>query len=185
MPLDPTHLRSPTSCRSRLSDMLERAECNHIPFHGLRHIFSTMALENGLDIKTLSAVLGHSSAETTISVYSHVTGEMERNAAKKMDDAFGTPKPADSPVCDDNPDDGQTPEQEPKHAEFTAKKSKKRKPGTGCISKVSKNTWQGKYTPRGKDGKREQHIVYAPSEVECEQKLAEMIREFKKQNERN
>ena len=82
-PLDPTHPRSPTSCRSRLSDMLERAECNHIPFHGLRHIFSTMALENGLDIKTLSAVLGHSSAETTISVYSHVTGEMERNAAKK------------------------------------------------------------------------------------------------------
>lgn len=82
-PLDPTHPHSPTSCRSRLSDMLERAECNHIPFHGLRHIFSTMALENGLDIKTLSAVLGHSSAETTISVYSHVTGEMERNAAKK------------------------------------------------------------------------------------------------------
>lgn len=159
--------------------MLERAECNHIPFHGLRHIFSTMALENGLDIKTLSAVLGHSSAETTISVYSHVTGEMERNAAKKMDDAFGTPKPADSPVCDDNPDDGQTPEQEPKPAEFTAKKSKKRKPGTGCISKVSKNTWQGKYTPRGKDGKREQHIVYAKSEEECERKLGEMIEKLK------
>ena len=178
-PLDPTHPRSPTSCRSRLSDMLERAECNHIPFHGLRHIFSTMALENGLDIKTLSAVLGHSSAETTISVYSHVTGEMERNAAKKMDDAFGTPKPAGSPVCDDNPEDGQAPEQEPKPAEFTAKKSKKRKPGTGCISKVSKNTWQGKYTPRGKDGKREQHIVYAKSKEECERKLGEMIGQIK------
>lgn len=178
-PLDPTHPRSPTSCRSRLSDMLERAECNHIPFHGLRHIFSTMALENGLDIKTLSAVLGHSSAETTISVYSHVTGEMERNAAKKMDDAFGTPKPADSPVCDDNPEDGQTPEQKQKPAEFTAKKSKKRKPGTGCISKISKNTWQGKYTPRSKDGKREQHIVYAKSEEECERKLGEMIGQIK------
>lgn len=178
-PLDPTHPRSPTSCRSRLSDMLECAECNHIPFHGLRHIFSTMALENGLDIKTLSAVLGHSSAETTISVYSHVTGEMERNAAKKMDDAFGTPKPADLPVCDDNHEDGQTPEQKQKTAEFTAKKSKKRKPGTGCISKVSKNTWQGKYTPRSKDGKRERHIVYAKSEEECERKLGEMIEKLK------
>lgn len=135
----------------------------------------TKALENGLDIKTLSAVLGHFSAGTTISVYSHVTGEMERNAAKKMDDAFGTPKPAGSPVCDDNPDDGQTPEPEPKPAEFTAKKSKKRKPGTGCISKISKNTWQGKYTPHGKDGKRERHIVYAKSEEECERKLGEMI----------
>ena len=178
-PLDPTHPRSPTSCRSRLSDMLERAECNHIPFHGLRHIFSTMALENGLDIKTLSAVLGHSSAETTISVYSHVTGEMERNAAKKMDDAFGTPKPADLPINGKNPDDRQTPESEPKPAEFTAKKSKKRKPGTGCISKVSKNTWQGKYTPRGKDGKREQYIVYAKSEEACERKLVEMIEKLK------
>ena len=178
-PLDPSHPRSPTSCRSRLSVMLERAGCNHIPFHGLRHTFATTVLENGLDIKTLSAVLGHSSAETTISVYSHVTGEMERNAAKKMDDAFGTPKPADSPVNGENPDDGQTPEQEPKPAKFTAKKSKKRKPGTGCISKVSKNAWQGKYTPSSKDGKRERHIVYAKSKEECERKLEEMIKELK------
>lgn len=70
---------------------------------------------------------------------------------------------------------GKTPEQEQKPSEFTAKKGKKRKPGTGCISKISKNTWQGKYTPRGKDGKREQHIVYAKSEEECERKLGEMI----------
>lgn len=100
---------------------------------------------------------------------------------KKMDDAFGTPKPADSPVNGENPDDGQTPEQEPKPAKFTAKKSKKRKPGTGCISKVSKNTWQGKYTPRSKDGKREQHIVYAKREEECERKLGEMIKEVQQQ----
>lgn len=78
-PLDPTHPRSPTSCRSRLSDILERAECNHIPFHGLRHIFSTMALENGLDIKTLSAVLGHSSAETTISVSGNTHSKEQLN----------------------------------------------------------------------------------------------------------
>ena len=108
-----------------------------------------------------------------------MTGEMERNAAKKMDDAFGTPKPADSPASGENPDDGQTPERELKPAKFTAKKSKKRKPSTGCISKVSKNTWQGKYTPRGKDGKREQYIVYAKSEEECERKLKEMIKELK------
>ena len=82
-------------------------------------------------------------------------------------------------MCDDNHEDGQTPEQKQKTAEFTAKKSKKRKPGTGCISKISKNTWQGKYTPRGKDGKREQHVVYAKSEEECERKLKEMIGQIK------
>lgn len=49
----------------------------------------------------------------------------------------------------------------------------------GCTSKVSKNTWQGKYTPRSKDGKREQHIVYAKNEEECERRLKEMIKELK------
>jgi len=62
---------------------------------------------------------------------------------------------------------------------FWCRKSKNRKPGTGCISKVSRNTWQGKYTPHSKDGKREQHIVYAKSEEECERKLGEMIKELK------
>ena len=68
-PLDKTKPRSPTSCRSKLSDLLERAGCKHIPFHGLRHIFATNGIENGMDIKTLSAILGHSSAETTIGTY--------------------------------------------------------------------------------------------------------------------
>ena len=158
--------------------MLSFAGANRIPFHGLRHIFSTMALENGLDIKTLSAVLGHSSAETTISVYSHVTGEMERNAAKKMDDVFGTPKPADSPVCDDNHEDGQTPNQKQKPAEFTAKKSKKRKPGTGYVKQLTANCWQGRYTPTV-NGKRIARNVYAPTEEECEVKLTELIKEMK------
>ena len=67
-PLDKTKPRSPTSCRSKLSDLLDRAECKHIPFHGLRHIFATNGIENGLDIKTLSAILGHSSAETTVNI---------------------------------------------------------------------------------------------------------------------
>ena len=115
---------------------------------------------------------------TTISVYSHVTGEMERNAAKKMDDAFGTPKPADSPVCDDNYEDGQTPEQKPKHAEFTAKKSKKRKPDTGYVKQLTANCWQGRYTPTV-NGKRIARNVYAPTEEECEVKLMELIKEMK------
>ena len=108
-----------------------------------------------------------------------MTDAMERNAAKKIDDAFGTPKSADSPTNGDNSKDEQTPEQEQKPARLTAKKSKKRKPGTGCISKISKNTWQGKYTPHGKDGKREQHIVYAKSEEECGRMLGEMIGKLK------
>ena len=174
-PLDKTKPRSPTSCRSKLSDLLERAGCKHIPFHGLRHIFATNGIENGMDIKTLSAILGHSSAETTIGTYSHVTGLMEKKAAEKLDQAFGNRTEADSTA---------TPTAEPKPAKFTAKQGKKRKPGTGCISQVSKNTWQGKYTPWNPDGTRQCHVVYAKSYEECERKLEEMIEQIKKQNER-
>ena len=40
-----------------------------------------MALENGMDIKTLPAMIGHVSAETTLDTYTHVTGDMQKNAA--------------------------------------------------------------------------------------------------------
>ena len=50
-------------------------------FHDLRHTFATMALENGMDIKTLPAMIGHVSAETTLDTYTHVTGDMQKNAA--------------------------------------------------------------------------------------------------------
>ena len=174
-PIDPNRPISPGTCRNRLSEMLKRAGCKHIPFHGLRHTFATTALENGLDIKTLSEILGHSSAETTLNVYSHVTAEMEKNAAQKIDSAFGTQKPAETAGAED----GQTPDPTPENAVFEPCRGRKRKPGTGCISKVSKNTWQGKYTPVNPDGTRQCYCVYAGTREECERKLDEMIEELR------
>ena len=173
-PHDPSRPISPCHCRNRFSEMLKRAGCKHIPFHGLRHTFATTALENGLDIKTLSEILGHSSAETTLNVYSHVTAEMEKNAAQKIDSAFGTQKPRDAT----EPDSAQTPDQAPENAVFKPFRGRKRKPGTGCISKVSKNTWQGKYTPMNPDGSRQRYCVYARTREECERLLMNIINSF-------
>lgn len=59
---------NPPAVRKRLQIILKRAGCKYVRFHDLRHTFATMALENGMDIKTLSAMIGHVSAETTVNV---------------------------------------------------------------------------------------------------------------------
>lgn len=54
-------------------------------FHELSHTFATNALAHGMDIKTLSTILGHVSSVTTLNTYSHVTDEMRQRAAVKID----------------------------------------------------------------------------------------------------
>ncbi len=58
-------------------------------FHDLRHTPSVMALENGMDIKSLSSMLGHVSSATTIDIYSHITKAMQQQAAVKIDRQIG------------------------------------------------------------------------------------------------
>lgn len=40
---------------------------------------------SGVDIKTISQALGHSSSVITLDVYSHITSEMKRDAADKIE----------------------------------------------------------------------------------------------------
>ena len=56
----------------------------NIPFHGLRHTFATLAIQQGVDAKTVSSILGHYSAGFTLDTYTHVTGEMQKEAAQRM-----------------------------------------------------------------------------------------------------
>ncbi len=78
-PIDPGYIRK------RLQVILERAGCKRVRFHDLRHTFATMALEHGMDVKTLSAIIGHVSSSTTLNIYAHVTDEMRQSAAAKID----------------------------------------------------------------------------------------------------
>lgn len=81
--------RHPSSVRAVLERTLERAECKHLRFHDLRHTFATNALAGGMDIKTLSTIIGHISSETTLNIYTHITDNMQRSAAGKIERGFG------------------------------------------------------------------------------------------------
>lgn len=50
----------------------------------LRHTFATLALQNGVDIKTVSSMLGHYDAGFTLRTYTHATRQMQDQAAETM-----------------------------------------------------------------------------------------------------
>ena len=64
--------------------ILKDAGLEHIRFHDLRHTFATLALQNGVDVKTVSSMLGHYDAGFTLRTYTHATRQMQRSAAEKM-----------------------------------------------------------------------------------------------------
>ena len=75
---------SPDSVLHMLQRVLKRAGLPKVRFHDLRHTFATLALQNGVDIKTVSGMLGHFSAGFTLDTYAHVTTSAKREAAKTM-----------------------------------------------------------------------------------------------------
>ena len=75
---------SPDSVLHMLHRVLERAGLPKVRFHDLRHTFATLALQNGVDIKTVSGMLGHFSAGFTLDTYAHVTTSAQKEAANTM-----------------------------------------------------------------------------------------------------
>ena len=55
-----------------------------VRFHDLRHTFATLAMQSGVDAKTLASMLGHYSAGFTLDTYTHVTHQMQQGAADKI-----------------------------------------------------------------------------------------------------
>lgn len=51
--------------------LLKKLDIAHKGFHSLRHTFATRALECGMDVKTLSELLGHKNATVTLNRYAH------------------------------------------------------------------------------------------------------------------
>ena len=64
--------------------LLKKLRLPHRGFHALRHTFATRALECGMDVKTLSELLGHKNAAITLNRYAHSLLEHKRAMMKKL-----------------------------------------------------------------------------------------------------
>lgn len=64
--------------------LLKRLHIQHKGFHSLRHTFATRALECGIDVKTLSELLGHKSATITLNRYVHSMLEHKTDMMNKL-----------------------------------------------------------------------------------------------------
>ena len=164
--------RDPSAVYGMMQVILERAECKKLRFHDLRHTFATTSVANGMDIKTLSTILGHVSSKTTLDIYLHSTEEMKKEAAEKINARFNKDTSGNEETISGE-------QEKPPQAKFEPKKGKMRKPGTGCISKINDHLYEGRYSPKDAYGKRMARNIYAPTREECEEKLAVLIKEMK------
>lgn len=59
--------------------------CPGTRFHDLRHSYAVAAIRSGDDIKTVQGNLGHATAAFTLDIYGHVTDQMKRESANRME----------------------------------------------------------------------------------------------------
>lgn len=67
-----------------------RPRLPRVTFHALRHVVNSILLSRGVNVRLLADRLGHSTTRTTLEHYSHVMPDARREAARSLDDLFGT-----------------------------------------------------------------------------------------------
>ena len=78
----------PRTFKDYYDEILEASGLGHYTFHALRHTFATRAMEQGMDAKTLSTLLGHYSVAFTLDTYTHVLDSQKQEEMKLMEDLF-------------------------------------------------------------------------------------------------
>jgi integrase len=78
------HYVEPRQCQHHFKKLVREAGIPDVNFHVLRHTFATRCVELGIDIKTISEVLGHSSVNMTLNRYVHPAFEHQRECLEKL-----------------------------------------------------------------------------------------------------
>lgn len=75
---------TPSQISRKFNILLKQNNLKHIRFHDLRHSCASLLLKSGVNMKTTSMILGHSSIGITMDLYSHIDIEQKIDAAEKI-----------------------------------------------------------------------------------------------------
>lgn len=81
----------PRTLQRQFERLIRPLELTGVHFHTLRHTFATRMLELGVDVKTVSVLLGHSSTRITLDCYAHSLLDQQRQAMAKLAAAYYEP----------------------------------------------------------------------------------------------
>jgi integrase len=73
-----------------LHETLTKADLPPVRMHDLRHTAATLLLAQGVDVRTIMEVLGHSQISLTLNTYAHVMPALQADAAGRMDAALAS-----------------------------------------------------------------------------------------------
>lgn len=74
----------PRTFEYRYHKVLRQCGVQPTNYHALRHTFATRCIASGVDIKSLSEILGHANASTTLNIYVHSSMERKRTQLEKI-----------------------------------------------------------------------------------------------------
>lgn len=75
---------SPRTFDYRYKKLLDSSGIPHFNYHALRHTFATRCIEAGVDVKSLSEILGHANVSITLNTYVHSSMDLKRSQLEKI-----------------------------------------------------------------------------------------------------
>ena len=74
----------PRALQYRFKRILSKTKIREFSFHSLRHTYATLCIEKGMDIKTLSELLGHADVKITLNTYVHSSDSLKKKYVKRL-----------------------------------------------------------------------------------------------------
>ena len=74
----------PSTYRNKYKKLLKELNIEYKNYHCLRHTFATRCIQIGMDVKSLSEILGHSNVSITLEIYVHSSFETKKKFLNKL-----------------------------------------------------------------------------------------------------